>query len=62
MAPNARVKPPRGGAADACKRSAKHAADATTWGRLERIVRRQLQSSALCLDAQMHHWIESQSS
>ena len=38
--PNAGVKPPCGGAADMCKRSVKHMADATTWGRLERIVRR----------------------
>jgi hypothetical protein len=39
--PNAGVKPPCGGAADACKRSAKHAAAATTRGRLERLVRRE---------------------
>ena len=38
-AANAGVKPPCGGAADMCKRSAKHMADATTRGRLERIVR-----------------------
>ena len=41
MAPNAGVKPPCGGAADMCKRSVKHMADATTRGRLERLVRRE---------------------
>ena len=37
---NAEVKPPHSGAADTCKRSVKHVADATMWGRLERLVRR----------------------
>ena len=41
LPPNAGVKPPCGGAADMCERSVKHMADATTRGRLERLVRRE---------------------